>query len=146
CPGFPPSPLLSLFRARVLPYIHDLFLITRWGDLNVRAKLYMAAPFRLAVRLLPRFLVNSEYTRDELAAYVRPDAEMVLYRPRVRNVFGLSPGALNKKPEVQGNLRLISLGTIEPRKNLDAASSILTALRAHGYPGATLEIVGRMGW
>ena len=59
CPGFPPSPLLRPFASRVLPYIHDIFLATRPGDLNRRARLYMAAPFRLALRTYPRFLANS---------------------------------------------------------------------------------------
>lgn len=29
CPGFPPSPLLWPFAARVIPYIHDIFLLSR---------------------------------------------------------------------------------------------------------------------
>ena len=55
CPGFPPSPLLLPFAGRVIPYIHDLFLMTRPGDLSARAKVYMAKPFRLAVSRYPRF-------------------------------------------------------------------------------------------
>src|SRR5262245_8790281 len=45
CPGFPPSPLLRLFGSRTIPYIHDLFLLTRRRDLNLRARLYMTLPF-----------------------------------------------------------------------------------------------------
>ena len=98
CPGFPPSPLLLLAAGhRVIPYIHDLFLITRWNDLNIRAKLYMAAPFRLAVARLPRFLVNSESTAAALRGFCRRDAEITLYRPKVRNVFGLEPGSRQKE-------------------------------------------------
>jgi len=89
CPGFPPSLPASLFGARCLPYIHDLFLMTRPQDLNRRAKLYMAPAFRAAIKRLPRFLVNSETTGDQLRAHCRPDAEIQLYRPDVRNVFGL---------------------------------------------------------
>ena len=43
-------------------------------------------------------------------------------------------------------LRLLALGTVEPRKNLFAAAAILTALRQGSHPGATLDIVGRPGW
>ena len=43
-------------------------------------------------------------------------------------------------------MRLIALGTVEPRKNLMAAAQILAALRANGHAGATLDIVGRYGW
>ena len=149
-PGFPPSPALTLFGARVLPYIHDLFLITRPQDLNARAKAYMARPFRFAVRRLPRFLVNSEHTSRELARFCRADAEITLYRPQVRDVFGLAaprgPAAQEQVPQEKGALRLIALGTVEPRKNLRAAAAVLAALRAGAFPRATLDICGREGW
>ena len=142
CPGFPPSLLTAPFGARVLPYIHDLFLLTRGQDLNARARAYMVAPFARAVRRLPRFLVNSETTRGELRRFARPDADIRLYRPKVRNVFGLSSRvrASNVAP------RLVAVGTVEPRKNLPAAAAIVTALRAQGLAGARLDIVGRIGW
>ena len=76
----------------MLPYIHDDFLITRRAELNMRARLYMAGPFRLALRHYPRFLANSGDTKRKLAAHCRSDAEVTLYRPSVRNVFGLDPG------------------------------------------------------
>ena len=144
CPGFPPSPLLRPFASRVLPYIHDIFLLSRPADLNRRARLYMAAPFRLALRHYPRFLANSIDTRERLAAHCRPDAEIALYRPPVRNVFDLDP-VLRAERERQP-LRLVALGTVEPRKHFVAAARITGALRAQGFPGATLDIVGRQGW
>lgn len=145
-PGFPPSPLLALFGARVLPYIHDLFLLTRRQDLNIRARLYMAAPFRFAVQRLPRFLVNSLHTRDELRRFCRADAEIIPYRPGVRNVFGVSALGRAERADAPRALRLVALGTVEPRKNLLAAAGILCALRARHFADATLDIVGRIGW
>jgi glycosyltransferase involved in cell wall biosynthesis len=144
CPGFPPSPLLRPFASRVLPYIHDIFLLSRPADLNRRARLYMAAPFRLALRSYPHFLANSSDTRQKLAAHCRPDAAITLYRPPIRNVFDLeSEGRATRETQ---SLRLVALGTVEPRKNLVAAAQIVSALRAHGFPEATLDIVGRPGW
>ena len=144
CPGFPPSWLATLLGAQVLPYIHDLFLITRVQDLNGRARLYMASPFRFAVKNLPRFLVNSQATADELRRFCRADAEIILYRPQVADVFGLAEATGGRSDAAAP--RLVALGTVEPRKNLFAAAAILTALRAQGYPGAQLDIVGRPGW
>jgi glycosyltransferase involved in cell wall biosynthesis len=144
CPGFPPSALLRPFASRVLPYIHDLFLLSRPADLNRRARLYMAAPFKLAVRHYPNFLVNSLDTRKQLAAHCRPDAGITLYRPPVRNVFGLDTAA--RAVRQPGRLRLVALGTVEPRKNFVAAAEITGALRALGFADATLDIVGRRGW
>jgi glycosyltransferase involved in cell wall biosynthesis len=144
CPGFPPSFLLSRFGERVLPYIHDLFLLTRDQDLNRKARLYMVKPFRHAVKTLPRFLVNSEYTRDSLRAFCRPDAKIMLYRPAVRNVFSLAPRA--QRTRKADELRLVALGTVEPRKNLLAAAAITGALRQKGFVRARLDILGRFGW
>ncbi|HLZ01624.1 MAG TPA: glycosyltransferase [Bradyrhizobium sp.] len=144
CPGFPPSPLLRPFASRVLPYIHDIFLLSRPADLNPRARLYMSAPFKLALRHYPRFLANSSDTMRKLAAHCRPDATITLYRPTVRNVFHLDVTGRTERAEKP--LRLVALGTVEPRKNFVAAAQIVGALRALGYADATLEIVGRRGW
>jgi glycosyltransferase involved in cell wall biosynthesis len=146
CPGFPPSPLLRPFASRVLPYIHDDFLLTRRADLNRRARLYMAAPFKLALRNYPRFLANSSDTRRKLAAHCRSDAEVTLYRPPVRNVFGLQSKTRTARDAKPQPLRLVALGTVEPRKNFCAAATVVGALRAQGFPDATLDIVGRQGW
>ena len=146
CPGFPPSIPAGLFGGRCLPYIHDLFLITRPADLNRRAKLYMAPAFRAAVKRLPRFLVNSESTREELRAFCRADAEIQLYRPTVRNVFSLDAARPTLVSPPSGALKLIALGTVEPRKNLMAAAAIVGELRENGFPDATLDLVGRSGW
>ncbi|WP_237152773.1 glycosyltransferase [Oryzibacter oryziterrae] len=149
CPGFPPSIPLSLFgRARVIPYIHDCFLITRPQDLNWRAAHYMAPAFRYAVTHLPWFLVNSEATREELRRFCRADAEISLYRPVVRDVFGVEEIAARANRQVSpgGRLDLIAVGTIEPRKNLAAAAEIVRRLRdTHGFD-ARLNLVGRPGW
>ncbi|MBV1701733.1 MAG: glycosyltransferase [Hyphomicrobiales bacterium] len=145
CPGFPPSPLATWLGPRVLPYIHDLFLLTRKQDLNFRARWLMRGPFGLAVRHLPRFLVNSQSTAQELATYCRPDAQIILYRPKVRDIFGLRAGPRSSASGTP-KPRLVALGTVEPRKNLFAAVAIVEALRMGGFPEAQLEIVGRPGW
>ena len=146
CPGFPPSPLLRPFASRVLPYFHDDFLISRRDDLNHRARLYMAVPFKLALKTYPRFLTNSATTRERLRQYCRRDAEITLYRPSVRNVFNLADNSRAVRSSQTSPLRLIALGTVEPRKNLVAAGRILIALRDQGFADATLDIIGRRGW
>jgi glycosyltransferase involved in cell wall biosynthesis len=146
CPGFPPSPLLRPFASRVLPYIHDDFLITRAADLNTRARLYMATPFKIALRNYPRFLTNSRDTQRKLATHCRADADITLYRPPVRNVFNLQSTERAERDPATDPLRVVALGTVEPRKNFIAAANIVRELRQHGFPGATLDIVGRKGW
>jgi glycosyltransferase involved in cell wall biosynthesis len=146
CPGFPPSPLLLPFAPRVIPYIHDVFLLTRPDDLNLRARLYMVEPFRIAVQHYSRFFVNSEYTKERLTRFCRPEAEITLYRPHVRNVFGLDRDNRPDRPARPKRLRLVALGTVEPRKNLTAAASLIQAFRERNLGEATLDVIGRRGW
>src|ERR1700726_981147 len=114
CPGFSPSPLLRPFPPRVLPNIHDIFLLSRPADLNRRARLYLVAPFKLALQRYPRFLANSSDTRRKLAAHCRSDASITLYRPPVRNVFDLE--SKERAERDTQPLRLVPPGTPGPRK------------------------------
>jgi glycosyltransferase involved in cell wall biosynthesis len=133
-------------RNRVTVYIHDTFLITRTADLGARARLYMAPQFQLAVRNLKHFFVNSEKTRADLLQLAAPDAVIQLYRPSVANHFALSLDGRVNRGDRPKPLRLVSLGTIEPRKNYSAALAILDALRASFDANAELHIIGRPGW
>lgn len=146
CPGFPPSPLLGAFRGRVIPYIHDVFLLSRRDDLNWRAKAYMAWPFERAVKRSARLLVNSSDTATKLARYARDDAEVTLYRPPAHNNFGLHIGDRVARAARPAGLRLAAVGTVEPRKNLLAAAMIVNALRERGFPHSSLDVIGRRGW
>ena len=145
-PGFPPSPLFVLARSRTYLYVHDLFLLTRRPDLSRKAKLYMAWPFRVAVTRLAHFLVNSEKTRAELAPFIKADASIALYRPAVRNVFQLSTQDRGARSEAVPRIRVVSVGTVEPRKNYIAAAQIVGRLNGMHPGGAELHIVGRAGW
>lgn len=149
CPGFPPSiPLALVGGRRVVPYIHDCFLITRPDELNWRARVYMAPAFRFAVGHLPFFLVNSLATAAELRRFCRPDAEILPYRPLVRDVFAIEAAARSAPPRRLGDgpIDLIAIGTVEPRKNLFAAAAVVDAIRERTGRDARLHIVGRDGW
>ena len=144
-PGFPPGPLALALRERCVIYVHDTFLLTRPQDLNWRARAYMAPCFALAMRFGRIFLVNSRTTGEDLRRLCRPDALVALLRPAVRDVFGLAdlPGPAPYAPGEP--LRLLAIGTIEPRKDYPAALALTGALNAAGVP-AELHLVGRTGW
>ncbi len=147
-PGFPPSPVFRFCRERAVLYVHDAFLVTRPQDLSLKARIYMAPPFRSALARLRYFLTNSEKTRREIEQFLAASAVVTLYRPHVRNVFGLDATGRSAMPEPGPSrpLRLVSVGTVEPRKNYPAAAAILDALRRSGHPDAHLHIIGRQGW
>ncbi|MGU3538533.1 glycosyltransferase [Methylobacterium sp. A54F] len=144
-PGFPPPPLCAPFAERCLVYVHDTFLVTRSADLSLKSRLYMAPSFRLAMRWGRRFLVNSQATGAALRELCRPEAQVALLRPAVRDVFGLADlGARAGRPAGEP-LRMLAIGTIEPRKDYGAAVALAAALNRGGIP-AELHIVGRVGW
>lgn len=144
-PGFPPGPLCAVAAARCLLYVHDTFLITRKADLSLRSRLYMSPSFALALRWCPNLFVNSRTTGEAVRALCADRARVALLRPSVRDAFGLGdlPGPAGYaagKP-----LRLLAIGTIEPRKNYPAALALTAALIRAGVP-AELHLVGRVGW
>ncbi|KAB1075205.1 glycosyltransferase [Methylobacterium planeticum] len=144
-PGFPPGPLCALLGERCILYVHDTFLITRPQDLSWKSRLYMAPSFRLAMRYGRRFLVNSRTTGEALRAVCAPRALVATLRPAVSDVFGLGALAGPAPYRPGAPLRLLAIGTIEPRKDYPAALALTAALNAAGLP-AELHVVGRVGW
>ncbi|MCJ2012925.1 glycosyltransferase [Methylobacterium sp. J-076] len=144
-PGFPPGPLCAPAAARCLLYIHDTFLLSRPEDLSLRSRVYLSPAFALAMRWGRNLFVNSRTTGEDLRRYCAPEAGVFLLRPPVRDVFTLSrrvgPGIW--KPG--GPLKLLAIGTVEPRKNYPASLAIVEALNSIGIP-AELHLVGRSGW
>lgn len=146
-PGFPPSILASiLLKKRLIPYIHDLFLLTRQEELNQRAKLYMRPSLAFAVKHLDRFIVNSKKTEQELREFCKSDAEIMLYRPVVKNIFDLYADATKYKSLQLAKLKIVMLGTVEPRKNYQGALALFKGLQKELGNQIELHIVGRMGW
>lgn len=143
-PGFPPSPAFAWSAPRVVPYIHDLFLIDRPQDLNLAARRWFAPNFARALRTYRLFLANTETTALELRKYVHADAEILVYRPPAANVFGLKSqgrAAVMGRPIVLG-----AIGTLEPRKNFPAAAQIAKAVARRLDRAVELHIIGRSGW
>ena len=145
-PGFPPSPFFCFASERCVLYVHDLFLLTRRSDLNFAGKLYLAPLFSFALKRLRYYFVNSEKTARDLRAQCRQSAQIVVFRPPIRNVFSLSVGDRAQRAAEPRILRVAAIGTVEPRKNYLAAADICSSLaRLRGGP-VELNIVGRPGW
>jgi glycosyltransferase involved in cell wall biosynthesis len=145
-PGYPPSPFFSMTPERSVLYVHDLFLLTRREHLNAAAKYYMAPMFKIAIKRFKYFLTNSEDTARKLKLLCNPAALVMPYRPRARNVFDLEVGDRLHRPARPGKLKVVALGTIEPRKNFVAAADICAALADRFGVAVELHIIGRFGW
>lgn len=146
-PGFPPSILATLLlKKRLVPYIHDVFLLTREQELNQRARYYMRPSFAFAVKRLNSFFVNSLKTKQDLQQFCQSDARIIMLRPQVRNVFALPHNSERYNSVDLSKLKIVMLGTVEPRKNYSAAVAIFNALKQRLGNDIELHIVGRLGW
>jgi glycosyltransferase involved in cell wall biosynthesis len=142
--GFPPTPLSCLLGDQCLMYVHDTFPITRREDLGWKALAYTAPIFGWAIKRLRNFFVNSFATGRSLRQLCRGDALIALLRPVVRDVFGVR--TVERGPRSEGYpIRLLMIGTIEPRKDYPKAFEIVSTLNAMGIP-TELDLVGRVGW
>lgn len=144
-PGFPPAPLCAQAAPRCLIYIHDTFLLSRPEDLSLRSRLYLSPAFALAMRWGRNLFVNSRTTGEDLRRYCSPQAGVFLLRPPVRDVFSLAKRVGPGPRRPSDPLRLLAVGTVEPRKNYPASLAVVEALNSIGVP-AELHIVGRPGW
>jgi glycosyltransferase involved in cell wall biosynthesis len=143
CPGFPPSATLQVASRKLVTYVHDLFLVTQVETLSRNARFYLRPSFLRMLGTQRYFLTNSASTMRALAAVALPGSLILLYRPVVRNLFGLE--AANPEREASPVLTFLAMGTVEPRKNYRYAAEIVEALNARGV-AAKLRIIGRVGW
>lgn len=144
--GYPPSLFFPLNKVACALYVHDIFLLTRPAPLNLAARLYLAPQFRRAIRKMRLFLCNSQNTADQLREVCAPDATVLVFRPAVENLFALTDAGRDDRPARPDVLKIVSLGTVEPRKNYSAAVAICRALsRLTGLP-VHYDIIGRKGW
>lgn len=144
-PGFPPGPLCALLGERCLFYVHDTFLLSRPQDLSWKSRLYMTPAFAIAMRYARRIFTNSLTTGTDIRCYCSPDAMVAPLRPAVHDVFGLADAAGAAPFREDEPLRLLAIGTVEPRKDYPASIALVDALNRAGIP-AELHIVGRIGW
>lgn len=145
-PGFPPSPYFAWTPQRSVLFVHDLFLLTRRADLNRIAKYYMAPLFYIAIKRFRHFLTNTETTAAALASFCNPAANILTYRPNVRNVFSLNAAGRSARSVAPSKLRVVAMGTVEPRKNFVAAVEICRALSRQLRRNVEFHIIGRYGW
>ncbi|HWK44763.1 MAG TPA: glycosyltransferase [Stellaceae bacterium] len=142
---FPPSPLFFLCARRTLFLAHDMFYLDRKDLLNWRARFYLSPCMLLGTKFLRHYLVNSEYTKQRLLAYVDKDKVTIDYlRPIIENIFKLTYVERHIRPA--GPIKLIAIGTVEPRKNYAYAIDIVDRLRTVHQLDVELEIFGRRGW
>jgi glycosyltransferase involved in cell wall biosynthesis len=130
-PAYPPTPLV---RGNVLYTLHDAVWLRypQWQSRGGRA--YYRHVARQALRRV-HVVCGSHAVAEELAQDFDIAAHVISY-----GVTSLPPA----EPEVRARPYLLSVGTVEPRKNL---ARLVKAYQASSLPGEVdLVLVGRPGW
>lgn len=138
-------------RARTILTVHDLSFVRVPDAASPRLKRYLDAVVPRSVRRADHILADSQATKDDLIALYGTPADKITVllsgvEPRFRPVT--DPAALEAvraKYRLPARPYILSVGTVQPRKNYARLIAALAALRAAGCD-IGLVIVGGRGW
>lgn len=146
--AFPPSPFVP--RPTVIT-LHDA---TFWKHPETRStggRYYYSPLFPKAIRRALKVITVSNSSKRDLVEYLdlNPEKIAVVYQGIEARFF--EPPREERLIQVRHKYRLpskfiLSVGTIEPRKNLNNLISAFEILMSKGAIGHSLVIVGRKGW
>lgn len=130
--------------------IHDMLPLTQPATERFLARPYWRLALRGAVRNAAQVIAVSRYSRDAFLAETGFPPERVTVVPHGCPRLGkppASPEELDRRLARWGVARpyLLSVATVQPRKNHGALLAAFERLRREGYPGS-LVVVGRRGW
>jgi glycosyltransferase involved in cell wall biosynthesis len=136
------------FRIRGVPVaitVHDFVSVRYPGTMPLAARLYRTWNQRAWVRRSDVVMAVSRATADEARSIFGIDPHAVIH-PGVDEVF-LHPQLEGPGPATSGDFFLV-LGTVEPRKNLEALLATAGVLLDEGaWPsGLRILVVGGAGW
>jgi glycosyltransferase involved in cell wall biosynthesis len=146
----PDFALPPLHRARAVVTVHDLSFVTHPETHAPPLRAYLSRAVPRSLRRADLVLADSQQTGHDLVRYfgAPPDkVEVVLSAadPAFRRVDDPRRRAAVRGRRGIDRPYLLSVGTIQPRKNLGAAFDALRRLRAAGRD-LLLVHVGRPGW
>jgi glycosyltransferase involved in cell wall biosynthesis len=148
-PVFPPGYLTYYFKSenvKIIPTIHDTVIWNYSETLSLKAKLYLKPMYNLALKKADKIITISETVKKELLNLT--NIEIVNFYNCISNVyddvFSINTKIL-KQLSLTPNSYLISVATIEPRKNLIYLLKVYKELLKRGL-NKKLVLVGRKGW
>jgi glycosyltransferase involved in cell wall biosynthesis len=135
---------------RTLVTVHDLSFIQVPETANPRLKAYLDAVVPRSVHRADHVLADSAATRADLVHFydLPPEKITVLLSgvdSRFRPADAAAAARVRQKYGLTGMDYLLSVGTVQPRKNYARLAQALALLRQQGYD-LHLVIVGGAGW
>jgi glycosyltransferase involved in cell wall biosynthesis len=148
-PVFPPGYLTYYFKSenvKIIPTIHDTVIWNYSETLSLKAKLYLKPMYNLALKKADKIVTVSETVKDELKKITNKN--IINYSNCISDKYDNIPFTENdifSKLNIEKNKYILSVSTIEPRKNLIYLLKIYKNLLNLGFD-KKLVLVGRKGW
>ena len=135
------------FKTRTLLTVHDLSFVRVPEAASPALKAYLDAVVPRSVRRADHVLADSQATKDDLIALYNTPAEKitVLLSGVDARFKRTETPAIRAKYQIPERQYILSVGTVQPRKNYIRLITALAALRASGHD-VGLVIVGGKGW
>lgn len=143
CAGYPPPPPVLPLARRMALVTYDTVWLEQEATLSFGSRYWHRHNFRRALRRAALAIAISEHTAASVRRY--RTGPVLVARPAVHDVFGLA-GAEPRPPGAGEELRILAVGTVEPRKRLPLAARGVARLAERLGRPAVLEVVGRRGW
>ncbi len=143
----PPFGVYGMCGTKIVPTIHDLTIFRYPDMLTLGAKYYLKPKYRHALKNASLIVTISESVKEELLGYT--DLSVVNWGESIssdlQNIHSRINESLLSKWSLTPHKYLISVSTLEPRKNLKYLLGIF-AILVKRDPDLKLVLVGRMGW
>lgn len=150
-PGFPPSPLVLYSHAKIMRTVYDGVMWNRPETLSLKAKLYLKPLETLGMAHYDVIHTISACSAKEIAS-VFPDAKDRIISSGIGTdvcrfqtaLDDVQLKAVRQKYSLPERY-LLTVGTIEPRKNLPFLLRVVARLKRE-MPSSRLVVAGRKGW
>lgn len=144
-PIFPPALLCYNIGVKIIPVIHDVAFLDYRKTLSWKARMYLIPRFSIALKKSFNIITISETIKNKLLSYATcPVCNCGENISEIYKNVSLINKSYLQKWNLCSNEYLISVSTIEPRKNLKYLLIVLGDLIKNN--NLKLVLVGRKGW
>lgn len=148
-PIFPP-PFLSYRyngNCKLVPTLHDLAFKHYKETLSYKARLYLTPKYNMALKKSYKIITISNTMKNEIIEL--SNCEVLNWGENISSDYILDNFNFNEtilnKYGIKKDSYIISVSTLEPRKNIAYLLSIWNKIR-YDFPNLKLVFVGRNGW
>ena len=149
-PAFAPSPFVFFVKAQVLRTIHDVVLWEHRETTSWKNRFYFRPLENYGLFRYRTILTVSERSKKDLCRLFPSLSNHIVNAGNGLNPFWFESVSTEEREKIRLRTSLngpflLSVGTIEPRKNLPFLIKVFSRLRLE-FPELKLVLVGRKGW